>query len=455
MRGKVKVNGLYLREYANPRAGGATFAASDRRLIRLFEAGRQTFSQNAVDLFTDCPSRERAGWLCDSYFTARAGFDFTGRTELEKAFLENFIAPDSFAHLPAGMLPMCYPADHSRGTFIPNWALWFVLELEEYLARSGDRELVEAARPKVLALFDYFDRFANRDGLLEGLESWVFVEWSAANDFVQDVSYPSNFLYAAALEAAGRLYDRRELSARGETVRRSAGRKAFDGHFFVDNAKRTLGWLHNTKNRTEVNQYFAFYFGAAGPETHPELWRNLVEVFGPRRDAASQFPAVHAAAPFIGKILRLEVLSRQGLCRQVVQEALDYYLPMAERTGTLWEFDGALASCNHGFASHVSSMLLRDCLGLWRVDPVAREVTLRLSDVGLAWCRGSRPVPGGSISLAWRKEGGKLYYQVSAPDGWNVQVENNSGLEIKNILQVDKFYYNIENAKNGGIHEQR
>ncbi|MFH1068925.1 MAG: hypothetical protein V1794_04810 [Candidatus Glassbacteria bacterium] len=128
-------------------------------------------------------------------------------------------------------------------------------------------------------------------------------------------------------------------------------------------------------------------------------------------------------------MLRLEVLSRRGLCRQVVSEALDYYLPMAERTGTLWEFDGARASCNHGFASHVCSVLLRDCLGIYRVDPLAREATIRLGDAGPAWCRGSRPVPGGDIHLAWRKDGGKLYYQVSAPDGWNVKVENNSGLE--------------------------
>ena len=89
--------------------------------------------------------------------------------------------PPKFAHLPDGMLPMCYPADHNDGVFIPNWALWFVVELEEYLARSGDRETVDALRPRVLRLFDYFKKFRNEDGLLEKLESWVFVEWSAAN----------------------------------------------------------------------------------------------------------------------------------------------------------------------------------------------------------------------------------------------------------------------------------
>ena len=56
---------------------------------------------------------------------------------------------------------MCYPADHYDGVFIPNWAMWFVLELGEYAERTSDRELVARAREKVYALLDYFRRFEN------------------------------------------------------------------------------------------------------------------------------------------------------------------------------------------------------------------------------------------------------------------------------------------------------
>ena len=59
--------------------------------------------------------------------------------------------------------------------------------------------MVDALQPRVLRLLDYFKPFENEDGLLEKLQSWVFVEWSAANDFVQDVNYPSNMLYAGTL----------------------------------------------------------------------------------------------------------------------------------------------------------------------------------------------------------------------------------------------------------------
>jgi len=42
---------------------------------------------------------------------------------------------------------MCYPAEHVHGTFIPNWALWWLLELDAYRARTGDEETVAATRP--------------------------------------------------------------------------------------------------------------------------------------------------------------------------------------------------------------------------------------------------------------------------------------------------------------------
>jgi alpha-L-rhamnosidase len=226
----------------------------------------------------DCPSRERTGWLCDSLFTSRVAPDLTGTTVVEKAFFENFLLPTRFEHLPDGMLPMCYPADHYDGVFIPNWSLFFVIQLEEYLARSGDQVMVDALRGRIMRLMDYFKRFENEDGLLEKLESWVFVEWSAANQFVQDVNYPSNMLYAAALAATGRMYGDAALSTKAEKIRDVIRHQSFDGQFFVDNAVRKDGKLEVTRNRSEVCQYFAFFFHVASHIVHT-LNREILGVY--------------------------------------------------------------------------------------------------------------------------------------------------------------------------------
>ncbi len=430
LEGECEIENVYLREYVNPDVWEAHFAASDERLNTLFAAARETFRQNAVDIFMDCPSRERAGWLCDSFLTSRVAYDLSGDADVETNFFENFLLPDKFAHIPDGMLPMCYPADHYDGVFIPNWALWFVVQLEEYLARTGDRRIVDGLKPKVMNLFEYFKPFKNEDGLLEKLESWVFVEWSNANKFVQDVNYPTNMLYAAALAAAGRMYDLPELLAEAEKLRATIREQSFDGKFFVDNAVRKNGKLQATSNRSEVCQYFAFFFDIATPETHGELWRVLCEDFGPQRKETKAFPEVHMANAFVGNVLRLEILSRYDLCQQILDESIGYNLYMAERTGTLWENDGDYASCNHGFASHVAHMLYRDVLGVQRIDPVNEVVRLRFSDLAPAWCEGRVPTRGGAVYLRWWKEGDGIHYRLSVPAGYAVKIDNLSGKKL-------------------------
>jgi alpha-L-rhamnosidase len=430
LQGECRVENLYLREYAYPEVTAAKFQASDERLNKLFAAGVQTFRQNSLDIFMDCPSRERAGWLCDSFFTARVEHDLADVSRVEHNFIENFLLPERFKQLPDGMLPMCYPADHDNGNFIPNWAMWFVIQLEEYLARSGDHATVDALRPKIMRLLEYFEPFENADGLLERLEKWVFVEWSAANQFVQDVNYPSNMLYAGTLAAAGRMYERPDLLTKAETIRETIRRQSFDGQFFVDNAVRANGQLQVTRNRSEVCQYFAFFFDVASPDSHRELWTRLCERFGPDRKDTKAFAEVHLANSFIGNMLRLELLSRAGRHQQILDESIAYLLYMADRTGTLWEHTGTQASCNHGFASHIVHTLYRDVLGIDRIDSVQRLVALRFGDLELDRCEGQIPTPHGPVALRWHKNERQILYQVTVPPGYEVKIENRSGREL-------------------------
>ena len=306
-------------------------------LRKIYEAAVETFRQNCTDIYMDCPSRERAGWLCDSFFTARVEYVLTGNSFIERNFLENYLLPEKFEFLPDGMLPMCYPADHNQGTFIPNWALWLILEFYEYLDRSGDRALVDAFRDKIYKLFDYFSPFINEHGLLEGLESWVFLEWSKANELTQDVNFPTNMLYAAALDAVGRLYSDEKLLIQAKILRNTIREMSFDGEFFVDNAVRQNGNLILSGERSETCQYYAFFFDIAMPSTHHKLWETLVEVFGPNRKETKRYPEIYPSNAFIGNYLRLDLLSRYDLRERVLKEVEGYFLYMADKTGTLWK----------------------------------------------------------------------------------------------------------------------
>ena len=361
--GRAAVERFGVVPYENPDASRVTLPPTgDAALDAIVDAARATFAQNAVDLLTDCPSRERAGWLCDAFFTGRAEALFTGGNDAERAFLENFALAPALASLPDGMVPMCYPAEHVHGTFIPNWALWWLLELDAYRTRTGDEETVAASRPKIGPLLAWFDRHAGPEGLLEDLPGWVFVEWSACNDrdHVSGVNFPTNFLWAAALEAAARLLGRPDLAARGASVRAAAARLAWDGEWFDDNALRGEdGALRRAGHPTETGQYYAFYFGAADPATRPALWERLCAEFGPSRDAARTWPDIPPSNAIVGAYLRLELLLRDGRAEQCLRECRGFFSPMVRLTGTLWENLSPQASLNHGFASSAAWLIRR------------------------------------------------------------------------------------------------
>ena len=350
--GECEVSHLGMTEYKHPPVAYDTSHFLDE-FHKIADAAVESFRQNSVDIFTDCPSRERAGWLCDSYFLARAEKCLTGENVVERCFLENFLCEENYDGIPENMLPMCYPADHLTGEYIPNWALWLVIELEDYYKRTGDGELPQRYREKIYRLLIYFAGFENEDGLLEKLEGWVFVEWSKANELVQDVNYPSNMLYYAALMAAGRLYDRPDFIEKAKNIKEKIKEQSFDGMFFSDNAVREGGVLRVTGECTEVCQYYAFFFGIATKEDYPELYQRLLEAFGPKRDEKTTYPNVYRANAFIGNYLRLEIFMRYKEYDRVKENIVGYFDYMAERTGTLWEDINSTASCNHGFASYV------------------------------------------------------------------------------------------------------
>lgn len=430
-KGSCTIHDVYIREYAYPDNPRATFASSNPKLNAIYDAARQTFRQNAVDIFMDCPSRERAGWLCDSYFMAIMEKGFTGKSDVAHNFYENYALADSFQFLPDGMLPMCYPADHNDGVFIPNWAMWFIVQIEDYASRGGDPELIAKLEPRIAALLDYFEAFENESGLLEKLDSWIFVEWSRANDFVQEVNYPTNMLYSAALEKAGKLYQNNAWLNKAEKVKQTILEQSFNGEFFVDNAVLSEnGELIVTENTTEVCQYYAFFFNIATPETHPDLWEKLTTEFGPNRDDTKTYPDVFRANAFIGNYLRMDILSRYGLQSQLLNEVQDYFYYMAERTGTLWENMSAHASCNHGFASYLGHILYRDVLGISNIDYLEKEVTIRFADIGLDECSGSVPVDDGVIELQWKHADNQIYYTLNIPENFSVKVENLTSFEL-------------------------
>ncbi len=371
-KGRAFVSDVHLRYFGADKIE-KRYIGENQTLEKIFRAAVETYRQNTFTIYMDCPSRERAGWLCDSFFTSRVEKTLTGKSEIERCFLENFFLPDSFRALPKGMFPMCYPADHDNGSFIPNWAMWLVLELAEYLERTGDRSFIDDAKERIYALCDYFKAFENADGLLEKLERWVFVEWSECNKLTQDINYPTNMLYAKMLRTVASLYSDSALSEKAQKIKEVINLQSMtESGFYCDNAVYGEDGIARLSGKcTETCQYYAFFCDMTNPEENPTLWQTLLSDFGPERIIPGKWPEftpeakykeIYPSNAFVGNYLRLELLYRFGAHEKLLENIEGFFTKMADLTGTLWENESTTASCDHGFASHVVYWL--DGLGL-------------------------------------------------------------------------------------------
>lgn len=365
----VKAN-VKVRAYENPEAGKMLFECDDKKIEQIMEAARHTFAHNAVDLLTDCPSRERAGWLSDSFFSSVAERVFTGDNKVERAFLQNYILADKSGH-PKGMIPRCYPADYyEEDGFIPNWSLWYILEIYKYFTQYGYDETVEKSRANVEGILNYFVDFENEFGVLEDLKGWIFIEWSAANnsDHINGINVPSNACYYASLLAAAKVYGIKGLKEKAEKVKDYLLKNAYVDGFFVDNLIRNeKGDIIPTENYTETCQYYMFFFQCADKHTHKELFDKMLNEYGKSDSSASGGnPVKKQLTPsnmIYGVYMRLELLMREQKRVELLNECVRYFYDMTQKTGTLWENNTASASCDHGFASYVSRFIIYALFG--------------------------------------------------------------------------------------------
>lgn len=382
LEGEVSISKFGVIKYENKDCS-IKYNFNNEKINKVFDAAINTFKQNAVDLLTDCPSRERAGWLCDSYFSGQAEPILTGYNLVESAFLDNYSKCEK-DNLPKGMIPMCYPADFPSKEFIPNWSLWYILEIYNYINRGGSKSILNSSINNIKGILDYFKDFENELGLLENLKGWIFVEWSKANDieFIKGINYPTNMLYSEALIKAGILLNDNNLINKGNKLKEIIYKYSFNNEFFIDNSIRDKdNNIIPTDHTTETCQYYALYFNIIKKEDNEDYFNKMINNFGEYRDDKLIYPNVYKSNVLMGILLRLMILNKYGLYNKVFNESIEYFYKMAITNGTLWEHDSIFASLNHCFTSFIVNIILEANFGLTFID--YKNKNIYLNKVGL------------------------------------------------------------------------
>ncbi len=425
------VNSLGLITYVTPDQRGGTFLCSDEDINRIYDASYKTLLLNTLDIFMDCPDRERGGWLCDSLWTGRAAALMLADPSIERAMIENFLcvpAQDCYY----GFFPQCYPAtgDFKNGA-LTTWSFWFVIEIYEYFKRTGDKELTDRFKPRLDAFFDGVSKLCGEHGLFES-HSTVFVDWSLSNnhEYVYPISCAANVEYACALECYDKLYGVPKAKAHAEKIRKTLQGVAIDlggydpRYILHDSLKYENGRLTGKPYFSEAAQYTMLWGELFTKEECPGLIDAVVNELGPCPDRKPPALDIGAANMFIGLCIRLDMLSKLGYTEQMLKE-IRYLcgIMLKEGPGTLWETVSGKASRCHGFMAHIGVLLSRDILGL-DIPQTVPEKTVRIAPhiLGLKFAKGTVSTPDGVISVSWSMDEKRFELNVNAPETYAVDL---------------------------------
>ncbi len=423
-KGGAAVTAPVILDYSYPDDGHNSFECNDGELNLIYEGARRTLRLNTLDIFMDCPQRERGGWLCDSQFTAHGAWQLFGDLSVEKDFIENFMLTDADQYRNA-FFPEVYPSCKRDVTEpgIENWSFWLLTQLHDYYRRSGDRAFIEQCRPRVERFMAGVLGLRGSSGLFEGFKS-QFVDWSLSNKSfcLQPISIPNNCLIVCMFEKMAQLYENDEWAAVAAEVRKIIEdiKPGYMG--YADAVKYEDGQFIQGECQTETG--IALQIWSGFKKDDKRYLKRFVENMGTCPEQRSD-PNIGKANLFIGLMIRFDVLSRMGKVDTLVRELKDVYLPeLIHGSGTMFENYAGYSGC-HGFNAVAGALIVNDVLGLGQPMQSTKTVRICPHPGKLNWANGTAGCCDGDIYFNWAADHDAhvLHMELTLPDGWKPEVE--------------------------------
>ena len=436
------------------RVGG--FACSEPDLVRLWDVADWSFRGNAVDVPTDCPTRERAGWTGDWEIflpTATRLYDVDGFSrkwlqsvrddQLDDGRIVN-ISPDN------ARLRLVPDAMSDMATGSAGWGDAVVLVPWELYRTYGDRRVLEETWDAMVRWVEFALRAAaehrhpsrverSTEPLAHERYIWDgtfhFGEWLEPTPLAEDgtpgPTMPDPIAWMMADKGeVGTAYLYRSVSTLAH-VAAVLGHADESASYSATAAQVKAAWLTEFLNSdgsttagTQAAYVRAIAFDLVPAELVGAASNHLVDLV--------RAAGTHLGTGFLSTADLLPVLADTGHV-DVAQELLlqrtsPSWLGMLDRGATtIWEeWEGvdrngrASASLNHYSKGAVVGYLHTHLLGLQQAeDSVAWEQVVIAPTVpaGLTWARGHFNGPQGRIEVDWHADDQHSTLQVLIPGG--------------------------------------
>ena len=404
------------------------FAASNDLLNRIHTLILRAVENNAVSLFTDCPHREKLGWLEETHLLASAlfyDFDFAG---LYAATARNIADTQRSGGPKDGMVPEIAPQyvvfpPVSNGIFndSPEWGSAAVLSPWYAYQRTGDLRFLAAQYDVMRRYTAYLGTRASNGIIAYGLGDWFDVGHGAPG--VSQLTTPgvtATAIYIQDLQVLARVA---ALLGKAEDSKSYAAQAAREADIF--NARFYDAAARRYDKGSQTAQAMPLVLGIVPAGGRAAVMDALV--------ADIRAHTNHVTAGDIGYHYVVDALLDGGRSDVLLDmllrtDAPSYGNQLAQGVTALAEAWDAkpTASQDHFMLGHVEEWFYRGLAGidLDLTREASRRLVLHPAVVGdLAWARASVNSAVGPIASRWQRSAAGTAYDFSIPVNLTATIE--------------------------------
>jgi hypothetical protein len=414
------------------------FRCEDRLLEQIWTVGAYTQQLCMHDRLMDCPWREQVQWLGDGRIQLLILQNAFGANDICRKFIEDF----AHSQLESGLIPSISGAgDQSPVQDIIDYALWWIVAVEDVIAFDGNTSLASEMFPCIERLLTFFQEYINDDGLIENIPGWVFIDWASIRR--EGCVAPLNGIYYMALRSAEKLAVWARCEASAHLCRKAMQliEKNFHRVFWSKEYRLYRDCIENNASGegsfSQHTQAVAILSGLSCVESRELMEQTLSN------------ESLVQASPFFSYYL-LEALAQAGLGEEAVALIRTRWGAMLDAGATTfweeWQENGSYRdgvwvarprSLCHAWSAAPTAWLSRFVLGI-RPESKTEHVLFAPNICGLAKVSGSVPTRYGAVNVSWRVIGGEFEAELTLPvDGVNVQFCPPYGYEDRSSLVVN------------------
>jgi hypothetical protein len=394
------------------------FACSNELFNRIRTLVRWAQRSNFAHVMTDCPHRERLGWLEQSHLNGpglRAEFDLT-------RMFKKMFGDMQDAQLPNGLVPDIAP-EYLRfeGGYrdSPEWGSAIILAAWQHYVWTGDDTPLRLHYGAMQRYFDYLTSRADGHIVSHGLGDWCDLrprgtgrdELTPAALVATSIYYDDAVTMERIASHLGRSRDAQRYSELADAIAEAFNKR------FLNEATAVYA------TGSQASQALPFALDLMPFGQYDAVLARLLQSI---RAADNSITTGEIAHPYL-----LRGLGRAGLSEVVFDihsqtERPGYGYQLARNKTSLTENWTGGGSQNHFMMGHITEWLYQHLAGL-APDPAGPgfgRIVVRPSPVGdITWAEARMNTVRGEAAVRWERGGGKLTVEVSVPVGARAGVQ--------------------------------